>query len=90
MSVRTDCWHPLQRCNSGAPLTVLLVMVEFSFTDGSGATAERPNSRRLLVSCNREPSTVFREKARLADQQQLESLCLSVSLAVVILSTCQL
>lgn len=55
--------HPLQRRNSGASLAVLLVMVEFSFTDGSGAAAKRPNSRWLLVSCNKESSTVFREKA---------------------------
>lgn len=73
MSARTDRWRPLQRGNSGASLTVLLVMVEFSFTDGGGATAEHPNRRRLLVSCNREPSTVFREKVRLAGQQQLAS-----------------
>lgn len=85
MSIWTKWRRPLQRRNSGASLTVLLlVMVKFSAPDGSGAAAERPNSRRLLVSCNREPSTVFRQKAPLADQQQLESLRLSMELALVI------
>lgn len=66
--------RPLQGRDGGASLSVLLVMVELSLTDGGGATAQRHQGGRLLVPCN-TATKVFREKDFLVNNTWKGSVC---------------